>query len=134
MPKLYAHHRQIPAGLWRWPNFTPAELASPDDGSLLVDEVALDNLQALRKRLGKPLKINSAYRSPAHNAKLRGASPTSLHMRGKAFDIALKGQKRDELVLAAQEIGFTGIGHYDTFVHVDTGPARVFDRRKKRKA
>lgn len=131
MPKLYARWQDVPADAWRWPNFTPRELACQGSGALQVDEAALDKLQEVRQRIGKPLRINSAYRSAAHN-KAVGGSPTSQHLHGRAFDVALSaGVTREALTRLAKAAGFTGIGQYDSFVHVDTGPARTWDERKK---
>jgi hypothetical protein len=59
---------------WQWPNFSPRELACKGTGTLLINEDALDKLQTLRKRLGKPLIIRSAYRSPQHNRAARAAA------------------------------------------------------------
>ena len=44
----------------QWPNFSPAEIACRGTGKLLINEAALDMLQALRDRLGKPLIVRSA--------------------------------------------------------------------------
>ena len=52
--------REMPAAVWRWPNFSPAEIVCRGTGRLLVNEPALDKLQALRDRLGKPLIVRSA--------------------------------------------------------------------------
>ena len=76
---FYAHWRDVPAAAWRWPNFSPAEIACRGTGKLLVDDAALDALQALRTRLGKPLIIRSGYRSPEHNRAVGGAK-ASKHM------------------------------------------------------
>ena len=130
MPTMYARWQDVPADKWRWANFTPAELACSCCGALLVDEEALDKLQEARQRLGKPLRINSAYRCPKHNAKVKG-SPKSQHLQGKAFDVALSTVTPLELLKAAKAAGFTGIGRYDSFVHVDTGPARTWDERTR---
>src|SRR6185436_12886527 len=70
---FYAHWRDVPAAAWRWPNFSPAEIACRGTGKLLVNEAALDALQALRRHLNKPLIIRSAYRSPEHNRSVGGA-------------------------------------------------------------
>ena len=78
----------MPAAAWRWPNFMPAEIACLGTGKLLVNEPALDALQALRVRLGKPFIIRSAYRSPEHNRAVGGAK-ASKHMEGIAFDVAM---------------------------------------------
>ena len=130
MPKFYARWQEVPADAWRWPHFKPSEIASPDDDSLLIDEDALDKLEEVRQRLGKPMHINSAYRSAAHN-KAVGGEPGSQHLKGKAFDVALRGITRTELLKAAKAAGFTGFGQYDSFMHIDTGPARTWDRRTK---
>jgi zinc D-Ala-D-Ala carboxypeptidase len=42
---FYAHWRDVPAAAWRWPNFSPAEIACRGTGKLLVNETALDALQ-----------------------------------------------------------------------------------------
>jgi len=138
MPKLYIHWRDVPAAEWPWPHFKPSEIACSGSGELLADEDALGRLQALRRALGRPLVINSGYRSAAHNARVKG-SPTSQHLLGKAFDIDLsqppgeaRDREREALVEAALAVGFTGIGRYDGFVHVDTGPRRAWDHRTKR--
>ena len=77
---FYDHWRDVREGAWRWPNFSPAEIACRGTGRLLVNESALDRLQALRDRLGKPLIVRSAYRSPEHNRAVGGAtrSPNEL--------------------------------------------------------
>lgn len=130
MGKLYRHYGLVPGEVWRWPNFAPREVACKGSGELLVDEGALDKLQALRDRLGVPLHVNSAYRSEAHNRAV-GGSPTSQHRLGRAFDVSLRTVTRQALTRAARVVGFTGIGQYDGFVHVDTGPARTWDLRKR---
>ena len=49
---------------------------------MLVDNV----LDPLREKYGKPIKVNSGYRSPVLN-KIVGGSKTSQHMTGLAADI-----------------------------------------------
>ena len=78
----------MPAAAWRWPNFSPAEIACRGTGRLLLNDAALDKLQALRDRLGKPLIVRSAYRSPEHNRAVGGAK-ASKHLEGVAVDIAM---------------------------------------------
>lgn len=109
----------------RWPNFAPQELACKGTGLLLLDWQAMDRLQALRNRLGRPLIITSAYRSPQHNRAVGGAT-RSLHMRGTAFDVRMENHDPAAFIAAARAVGFTGIGTYPRsgFIHVDTGPAR----------
>lgn len=104
---FYDHWRDVPEGTWRWPNFSPAEIACRGTDKLLVNEVALDKLQALRDRLGKPLIVRSAYRSPEHNRAVGGAK-RSKHMEGAAFDIAMANHDPVAFEAAARESGFWG--------------------------
>ena len=55
----------------------------------LVDEA----LDPIREKWGHPIRVNSGYRSPALNAKLKNASKTSAHMRGLAADLNAGSQK-----------------------------------------
>ena len=50
----FADWRNVPEKLWRWPNFSPEEIACRGDGTIRINEPALDKLQALRDRLGAP--------------------------------------------------------------------------------
>lgn len=124
-PRAYEHWRDCPAADWRWPSFSPEEIACRGTGRLLVDEDALDRLQDLRRRLGKPVIILSAYRSPAHN-KAIGGERNSQHILGRAFDVSMANHQPHRFEVAARAAGFTGIGTYPGkgFMHVDTGPAR----------
>ena len=116
---------EIPSGYWRWENFSPKELRCKGTGRLLVNEAALDALQATRTAIGKPFYITSGYRSPEHNAAVGGAK-NSFHLRGMAFDVRTGNLDRTELVRVARQNGFNGIGYYTNFIHIDTGRARVW--------
>ena len=122
---FYQHWRNLPATAWHWPNFSPAEIACRGTGKLLVNEDALNRLQELRVTLGKPLIVNSAYRSPEHNRKVGGAK-ASKHLEGTAFDISMANHDPTAFIAAARKAGFKGIGTYprSNFIHIDTGPAR----------
>lgn len=124
---FYQHWRNVPAEAWRWPDFSPAEIACRGTGKLLVNAEALDRLQALRRALGRPMIVNSAYRSPEHNARVGGAKK-SLHLSGAAFDISMANHDPEDFVAAARKAGFTGIGTYprSNFIHIDIGPTRVW--------
>lgn len=131
MPKLYSKWQDVPKSAWKWPNFSPEEIASnifvngkngpKIKGPILIDERSLDMLQKLRTKLGKPFIINSAYRDPEYNKAIGGAK-NSQHMRGQAFDISMANHNPAEFEAAAIEVGFKGIGHYpgSNFMHIDT--------------
>ena len=122
---LYMSFQDVPQDAWRWPAFSPREIACKGTGSVLINEAALDKLQALRDRLGKPLVITSAYRSPEHNKRVGGAK-NSRHMKGDAFDIRMDNHDPHQFEAAARAVGFTAFGYYPKsgFMHIDTGPAR----------
>ncbi|MBT3143096.1 peptidase M15 [Phaeobacter gallaeciensis] len=128
--KFYNHWRDVPDTAWRWPNFSPSEIACRGTGKLLINEAALDKLQALRDRLGKPLIVRSAYRSPEHNRAVGGVT-RSKHLVGAAFDIAMENHDPVGFEAAAREVGFLGFGFYarSGFMHVDLGPARQWGTR-----
>lgn len=122
-----SHFSQYPSANWRWPNFAPRELASKREGELLIDPASMDKLQTLRDDLARPMVITSAYRSPAHNRAVGGATG-SLHLQGKAFDVVLGNHDPHPFIAAARKAGFTGIGTYlkQGFIHINTGRVRTW--------
>lgn len=124
-------------------NFSKREFDSKD-GSAMPDDVfcnvvkLANQLQILRDHLGKPIIINSGYRSEAHNRSV-GGSPNSQHLLGKASDIRVNGMtsveiaKEIERLIIEGEMLQGGIGIYDTFVHYDIRGVRArWDFRKKK--
>lgn len=53
-------------------------------------------LDPLRAKLGRPLRVNSAYRGPEAN-KAVGGSASSQHMKGQAADIEVDGMANKAL-------------------------------------
>ena len=122
-------------------NFTRREFKSKDGAQMPksvlcnIKDLA-DNLQVLRDFLGEPIRINSAYRSEAHN-KAIGGSKTSQHLLGKAADIKVKDIDTKDLYLIIESLILDGqmtdggLGLYDTFVHYDIRGSRArWDYRK----
>lgn len=132
---LYQSWKDVPKEAWPWKNFSPRELACKGTGSIYVDRVAISKLQELRDKLGIPLLVTSAYRSPEHNKRVGGAK-ASYHMRGVAFDIRMENQDPVAFEMAAREVGFRGIGYYPKqgFMHIDLGPERTWGTPFKRSA
>ncbi len=87
-------------------------------------------LDELRDRLGKPVRISSAYRSPAYNACIKGAKK-SQHKQFRAIDFSSGEASPKELANALKHMRdeekffVGGIGVYNTFVHIDTRPYNV---------
>jgi zinc D-Ala-D-Ala carboxypeptidase len=121
----FADWRDVPDKLWRWPDFSPEEIACRGDGKIQLNEPALDKLQVLRDQLGVPLIVHSAYRSPDYNRQVGGAQH-SMHLQGAAFDISMANHDPENFEAAARDVGFTGFGFYlrQNFMHIDIGRAR----------
>ncbi|MBR5272879.1 MAG: DUF882 domain-containing protein [Clostridia bacterium] len=106
-------------------NFQVKEFACKDGSDeILIDPELVVILQNIRDHFGKAVIINSAYRSPAYNKKIGGAT-NSNHTKGMAADIRISGVSPKEIAAYAESIGVRGIGLYETssdgyFVHVDT--------------
>lgn len=107
----------------RWPNFSPVEFASRDHGTIRIETDTLDRFQRLRTAFGRPLVMNSGYRTPAENARKSNTGLTGPHTTGRAGDAkCLDGGTRGHLVKLAIAVGFTGIGIGATFIHFDDVP------------
>lgn len=131
---LIAHFPDYDLTGWRWPHFTPRELACRCGGRFCAGEYwhdadFLDALEALRAEAGGPLAVNSGHRCDAWNRAAGGAGK-SRH-RTIAVDIALAGHDRFRLLAAAERLGFTGIGLARSFIHLDRRPvpARWYYKR-----
>jgi len=88
----------------------------------------LFGMQAWMRAVGirQPLRVTSGYRTPATNADTEGAAVHSLHLAGRAADVAVAGIPSAVLAKLALRFNAGGVGGYPTFVHVDTGPVRTW--------
>ena len=108
-------------------HFSYKEFDSPDmpGSGNLMDENFLQMLDEVRDKFGKPIVINSGYRSQEQNAAVGGKPKTetsrgSSHMYGLAADIKCDNSvDRFHLIFLLQETGFQRIGVAKTFIHVD---------------
>jgi uncharacterized protein YcbK (DUF882 family) len=107
-------------------SFKLGEFKSKDNSNLVIIHPALIlGLQAIRDVVGKPIRINSGYRSPAHNKAINGSSG-SLHVLGMAADIVVEGVTPIHIASIARDLGFGGVKAYPTFTHVDVGKIRTW--------
>lgn len=110
-------------------NFKVREFRCKDGtDKILIDEDFVQNkLQQIRDHFGAPVTFNSAYRTPEHNKKVKGAKK-SYHLEGRAFDIVVKGHTPLEVARYAQTLGIQGIVQYNGFVHVDSRDTKYWAR------
>lgn len=100
-------------------HFSEVEFNSIGCSKSDIYPASLARLELLRTLVGKPLRLTSAYRSPATEIAA-GRSGRSAHTLGRAFDIACTSDSlRYLIVSAALSVGFNRIGIGRTFVHVD---------------
>lgn len=102
-------------------HFKVKEFACKDGSPVVfIDEFLYEVLDILRNKLGKPVIINSGYRTPEWNKKCNGAK-YSYHMRGMAADIRVKGMSPKQVANILNEIvpDECGIIVYNSWVHFD---------------
>lgn len=81
---------------------------------------------------GKTIYIESAYRSPEYNAKIRqrgaNAAKTSTHIDGMALDFWIEGVDGKALWEKVREEDCCGVGHYGgKSIHLDAGRPRFWE-------
>lgn len=99
------------------------------DGSQIVfiDNYLISVLDILRNKIGKPVIINSGYRTPTWNEKAGGAK-YSYHMRGMAADIRVNGMTPKQVANVLNEIvpDECGIIVYKGWVHFDVRTGKKY--------
>lgn len=110
-------------------NFKVKEFACKDNSDKILIDVTFvqTHLQDIRTHFGKPVNVNSGYRTLAYNNRVGGAK-NSYHTKGRAFDISIKGITPQEIAKYAESIGVPGIIQYNTFVHVDSRDNKYWAR------
>lgn len=116
-------------------HFTLAELTATSHRQFdnTPNEKELANLQKLAEFLeqvktlldGKPIMINSAFRSKAVNDSV-GSKDTSQHRLGYAADIRVPGMTPDQVVraLVASDLPFDQvIREFDAWTHISISPS-----------
>lgn len=102
-------------------NFRVNEFACTDGSdAVFVSPELVKVLQKIRVKFGKPVHINSGYRTATKNKAVGGAQ-YSQHLYGMAADIHIDGVTPKEIASYAETLlkNTGGIGIYDSFVHVD---------------
>jgi uncharacterized protein YcbK (DUF882 family) len=107
-------------------HFKLSEFDSPDapgSGNKMQPKF-LQMLDNARSLAGVSFKVNSGYRTEAHNAKVKGVKGSS-HCQGWAADIhCTDGGQRFLIVNALLKSGINRIGISSTFIHADCDPTK----------
>ena len=115
----------MPIDLTKIKHFSPA--SDPAINWDLVDQTALEMLDAAREKAGVPFKITSTYRTPGHSLAVGGLNNDS-HVEDKcsAFDVAYGDTLTlYKIVTAAIAAGFprVGVNPFNMHVHLDNSQA-----------
>lgn len=109
-------------------HFVAKEFACKDGSQIIfIDDYLVSILDILRSKIGKPVIVNSGYRTPDWNAKCGGAK-YSYHMRGMAADIRVKGMSAKQLANELDAIIPEGCGIivYSGWVHFDVRTGKKY--------
>lgn len=119
------------------PHFSLSELTATNKGiSNVPNEFQKNNLlyianklEIIRGQFGKPIYINSAFRSPLVNKAVSG-SPSSYHLSGLAVDISLHNVNYEtfpkllQYILDTEPVEVYPISH--TALHIAWNPNKSF--------
>jgi putative chitinase len=113
------------------PHFTLSEMTvtstglnnQPTPAHLANLKVAAAGMEKVRAALGKPILVNSAYRSAAVNRKVGGV-PASAHCQGYAVDFRVSGMTPLEICRALVKAGikFDQLIEEGTWTHISFDP------------
>lgn len=121
MTTIYAYSKAIDGNKAVSKNFKVREFACQDGSDpVFIAPELVEVLQEIRDHFGKPVNINSAFRTATHNKKVDG-SAQSQHLYGMAADISIAGVSPKTVAAFIETImpQMGGIGIYKTFTHVD---------------
>lgn len=140
--------KHIPLVDWQNMNHLPSSHLAPhihllndnvtDNGDIIMNELLINIFEEIREKVGKPIKINSGYRSEKKQAELikQGykAAEVSPHCQGWALDLDYGDTLDGRMLLAcARNIrsvhnGYIRIGYKQyldagqSFIHIDIAP------------
>ncbi len=103
-------------------NFLRAEVLNANDNRGhygFFSTEALHRIQQMREHFGKPLIINSGYRSPSYNTSLPGAAKYSRHTYGDAIDFKVPGVSFQTIADKCIDLGAGYYQIYSTHIHCD---------------
>lgn len=112
-------------------NFKVSEFRCKDGSDIVLLDVDFvkSKLQLVRDHFKKPVTVTSGYRTSSYNIKCGGVK-NSYHLKGRAFDIIIKGIDLMDIAKYAESIDVFGIIVYPNkgFVHIDSRTTKYFSK------
>jgi uncharacterized protein YcbK (DUF882 family) len=111
----------------KYPNFSKEEFDCKETGENDMQHEFMEKVQELRTAYGKPMVVNSGFRSYEHSIEKRKPNKDGTHPLGLASDFKVDRGDAYLLTKLAFEFGFTGVGWKQhgggRFVHLDIAPS-----------
>lgn len=110
-----------------YPDFERWEFQCSETGDCKMHPDFMARLQALRTEYGKPISINSGYRSPEHPIEAAKDEP-GVHSTGRAVDVPVSHTDAYMLMMLALKHGFIRVGvnqkgaTAQRYLHLDDNP------------
>ena len=99
------------------------ELSCSCCGDMAMVDEFMAKVVAMRRELGFPFVVTSAYRCPEHNNQVSTTGADGPHTTGRALDVAVSYEQAHRFLKSALEYGMMGIGinqrGSSRFIHID---------------
>ena len=89
-----------------------------------VDNSVWSKLLRIVKQTDTKYEVTNGVKKKTSTTATMGGTSNHIHLTGFAIDITVTDKNRDDTIIAASKAGFSGIGVYKTFLHLDVGTRR----------
>jgi hypothetical protein len=89
-----------------------------------VDNSVWSKLLRIVKQTDTKYEVTNGVKKKTKTTATMGGTSNHIHLTGFAIDITVTDKNRDDTIIAASKAGFSGIGVYKTFLHLDVGTRR----------
>lgn len=89
-----------------------------------VDNSVWSKLLRIVKATDTKYEVTNGVKKKTKTTATMGGTSNHIHLTGFAVDISINDENRKDTIIAASKAGFSGIGVYKTFLHLDVGTRR----------
>ena len=107
-------------------NITFSSSVISDQGWQDIDASVWYKLLRIQEQTGSSYVVKQAATKRKNSASSLGGTNKTAHNSGYAIDINVSSDIRDDTIAAASRAGFTGIGVYESHLHLDNGNRRAW--------